>query len=198
MVDWSRSPRMRGEALVDLEIPPAMGCIKAQADGIAVRRLPFRTLGSSGSNLRTPRKPPLSPRPAPQAGDAFGGSAGASSRPRDHRGKPPCPAARRRGLSDHLPMLWPTGHLGSYRPVRESGVPLRLQREPAALAGASRGLSGGSDHHQQAEEECASGHCCWGEWEFCLSFVVAPAERPFARHGVAPRIVGVQRAMVSL
>ena len=45
VVDGSRSPRLRGEALVDLEIPPAMGCIKAQADGIAVRRLPFRTLG---------------------------------------------------------------------------------------------------------------------------------------------------------
>ena len=45
VVDGSRSPRIRGEALVDLEIPPAMGCIKAQADGIAVRRLPFRTLG---------------------------------------------------------------------------------------------------------------------------------------------------------
>ena len=45
VVDGSRSPRQRGEALVDLEIPPAMGCIKAQADGIAVRRLPFRTLG---------------------------------------------------------------------------------------------------------------------------------------------------------
>ena len=43
-------PRVRGEALVDLEIPPVMGCIKAQADGIAVRRLPFRTLVSSGSN----------------------------------------------------------------------------------------------------------------------------------------------------
>ena len=134
----------------------------------------------------------------PQAGDAFGGSAGASSRPRDHRGKPPCPAARRRGLSDHLPMLWPTGHLGSHWPVRESGVPLRLQREPAALAGASRGLSGGSDHHQQAEEECASGHC-WSEWERVVcGLVVAPAERPFARNGGAPRIVGVQRAMVSL
>ena len=119
--------------------------------------------------LRTPRKPPLSsrPRPAPQAGGAFGGSAGASSRPRDHRGKPPCPAARRRGLSDHLPMLWPTGHLGSHWPVRESGVPLRLQREPAALAGASRGLSGGSDHHQQAEEECVSGHF-WREWEHAV------------------------------
>ena len=50
VVDGSRSPRVRGEALVDLEIPPAMGCIKAQADGIAVRRLPFRTLVSSGSN----------------------------------------------------------------------------------------------------------------------------------------------------
>ena len=50
VVDGSRSPRARGEALVDLEIPPAMGCIKAQADGIAVRRLPFKTLVSSGSN----------------------------------------------------------------------------------------------------------------------------------------------------
>ena len=40
-----RSLRLRGEALVDLEIPPAMGCIEAQADGIAVRRLPYRTLG---------------------------------------------------------------------------------------------------------------------------------------------------------
>ena len=48
VVDGSRSPRKGGEALVDLKIPPAMGCIKAQVDGIAVRRLPFRTLVSSG------------------------------------------------------------------------------------------------------------------------------------------------------
>ena len=136
---------------------------------------------------------------SPQDGDAFGGSAGASSRPRDHRGKPPCPSARRRGVSDHLPMLWPTGHLGSHWPVRESGVPLRLQREPAALAGASRGLSGGSDHHQQAEEECASGHC-WREWERVVFRLLSlPPSGP--SHGTvagAPRIVGVQRAMVSL
>ena len=56
VVDGSRSPRTRGEALVDLEIPPAMGCIKAQADGIAVRRLPFRTLVSSGSNKEEEKK----------------------------------------------------------------------------------------------------------------------------------------------
>ena len=49
-------PNIRGEALVDLEIPPAMGCIKAQADGIAVRRLPFRTLVSSGSNKEGGKK----------------------------------------------------------------------------------------------------------------------------------------------
>ena len=56
MVDGSRSPRKRGEALVDLKIPPAMGCIKAQVDGIAVRRLPFRTLVSSGSNKEGGKK----------------------------------------------------------------------------------------------------------------------------------------------
>ena len=62
VVDGSRSPRIRGEALVDLEIPPAMGCIKAQADGIAVRRLPFRTLVSSGSNKTKQKQPPAEVR----------------------------------------------------------------------------------------------------------------------------------------
>ena len=63
VVDGSRSPRIRGEALVDLEIPPAMGCIKAQADGIAVRRLPFRTLVSSGSKKKG--RPRVSAHPNP-------------------------------------------------------------------------------------------------------------------------------------
>ena len=70
------------------------------------------------------------------------------------------------------------GHLGSHWPVRESGVPLRLQREPAALAGASRGLSGGSDHHQQAEEECASGPAAGASGSFVFRLLSLPPSGP--------------------
>ena len=136
--------------------------------------------------------------PLHRPGNASAGSTGASYRPWDHRRTPPHPAARRRDLPDILPMWSTIGQMALSWPSGGERRSARLPREDAPQAGALRGLSGGSDRHQQAEEECASGGCWQRVGAVVCGLVVAPAERPFARHGGAPRIVGVQRAMVSL
>ena len=102
--------------------------------------------------------------PLHRPGNASAGSTGASYRPWDHRRTPPHPAARRRDLPDILPVWSTIGQMALSWPSGGERRSARLPREDAPQAGALRGLSGGSDRHQQAEQKSSRREAAGREW----------------------------------